>query len=109
MEPGNRTSWRSFACCAAWRAVSFRPTQASRVAPMQSCTSAGRSPRSWSYAFELKPTSEDRFIFEQEQTFFHDTTHFPEPYNDESWSGHSEARVSESTSKIAGYVRRHLD
>src|SRR2546422_3199916 len=54
------------------------------------------------YAFELKPTSEDRFIFEQEQTFFHDTTHYPEPYNDESWSGHSEARVSESTRKIAG-------
>lgn len=61
------------------------------------------------YAFELIPTAEDRFLFEREITYYRDTAKYPSPYSDDIWSGHTEARVSESKRRIASYVAGHLD
>lgn len=61
------------------------------------------------YDFELKPTDDDRFIFSKEATYFHDRAKYPSPYDDELWSGHSEARIAESKKGVAKHVREHLD
>lgn len=61
------------------------------------------------YAFELIPTAEDRFLFEREATYYRDTVKYPSPYSDDIWSGHTEARVSDSKRRIASYVTGHLD
>lgn len=60
------------------------------------------------YEFELKPTNEDRFIFEREQTNYWNKTRYDQPYDDEVWSGHVEARLAESKKNIAKYIRVHL-
>jgi predicted ATPase len=60
------------------------------------------------YAFELRPTAEDRFIFGSETIWFHDQSHYPHPYTIGLGAGHTEARVKDSTERIAGHVRRDL-
>jgi len=59
------------------------------------------------FKFELKPTDEDRFIFERETTYYWDMR-YAKPYDDEEWYGHAEACVAESKKKIAQYIREHL-
>lgn len=61
------------------------------------------------YEFILKPTEEDRFIFDREETFYWATANYPKPYDDEIWSGHVEAHVSESKKRVARYIQGHLD
>jgi predicted ATPase len=61
------------------------------------------------YEFELVPTEKDSFIFEKEVTYYWDKSKFKNPYIDEIWTGHSEARVMESKNRVARYVREHLD
>lgn len=61
------------------------------------------------YEFELKPTNEDRFIFEKEVTYFWNKTSYSLPYSDDSWSGHVEAKIGESKKRIARYVQGHLN
>lgn len=63
------------------------------------------------YEFELKPTGEDRFIFEQEVTYYWDLSRYSDklPYSDEGWTGHTEAQVAGSNKRIARYIRGHLD
>jgi predicted ATPase len=61
------------------------------------------------YEFGLKPTEEDRFIFDREETFYWDTAKYPKPCDDEIWSGHVEARVAESKKRVARYVIEHLN
>lgn len=61
------------------------------------------------YEFVLLPTDDDRFIFEKETTNYWNKSNYADPYNDEIWSGHTEARVMESKRMVAGYVRKHLD
>ncbi|MCI0699159.1 AAA family ATPase [candidate division KSB1 bacterium] len=60
------------------------------------------------YHFQLKPTDEDRFIFDYETTYYWDINNYPSPYVDEAWTGHVEARVAESKKRIAQYIREHL-
>jgi predicted ATPase len=61
------------------------------------------------YEFDLIPTDNDRFLFEREAISYWDTTKFPRPYNDNTWTGHDEARIGEADSKVAKYVRGHLE
>lgn len=62
------------------------------------------------YEFTLIPTDEDRFLFEQEVTWYWDTNRYPTaPGYNEVWSGHAEARVAESTKPVAKYIRELLD
>lgn len=61
------------------------------------------------YAFELRPTAEDRFIFSSESFWYHDRSRYPEPLSTHLGGGHSEARVQHSTENIARYVRDDLD
>lgn len=61
------------------------------------------------YAFELRPTAEDLFIFASETVWYHDRRQYPKPYSIHLGSGHSEARVRESNEAIAGHVRGDLD
>lgn len=60
------------------------------------------------YEFTLSPTDADGFLFEQEATYFWDTTRYERPYAADRWSGHTEGRVSESETRIAKYVQGHL-
>ncbi|WP_447971952.1 AAA family ATPase [Nitrospira sp. Kam-Ns4a] len=60
------------------------------------------------YAFTLKPTAKDQFIFSSETIWFHDRTHFSSPYSIDLGSGHAEARVKDSPKQIARYVRDDL-
>ena len=60
------------------------------------------------YEFVLIPTEEDRFLFEQESTYFWDTVNYQAPYRDETWSGYSESRLVDSEQTIASCVRSHL-
>ena len=46
------------------------------------------------YEFTLRPTDEDGFLFEREATYFWDTQAYEKPYFDESWTGHTKARVT---------------
>ncbi len=64
------------------------------------------------YEFTLRPTDEDGFLFESEVTYYRDMQRYPDPhrpYSGENWSGHSEARVVESTDRVAQHVRRSLE
>lgn len=61
------------------------------------------------YEFELKPTDEDRFIFEKEITFFWDKESYLQPYSGDCWTGHAEAKIGESEKRIAQYVQGCLD
>lgn len=62
------------------------------------------------YEFELTPTDDDRFVFAREATYYHDRVRYPdEPYHDETWEGHSEARVAHSKKRVAAHVREMLD
>jgi predicted ATPase len=60
------------------------------------------------YDFRLKPTDEDRFIFDVETSKYWDKNRYPNYLLDELWSGHSEARIAESKKRIAEYIRSHL-
>ena len=60
------------------------------------------------YAFTLRPTDTDGFLFEREATYYHNTRTHPGPFSDDSWTGHAEARVTESKKRIADHIRRHL-
>lgn len=61
------------------------------------------------YEFELKPTGEDRFIFEQETTYYWDFTRYSDAFRAKPWASHVEAQVAESNQEIAGYIRGYLD
>ena len=61
------------------------------------------------YEFELIPTDDDRFIFGDETTYYWNMSNFPDPGKNESWSGHTEARVVESKKPVASHVRQHLE
>jgi predicted ATPase len=61
------------------------------------------------YEFELRPTTEDRFIFSSETMWYHDRRRFPASYPIHLGKGHSEAQVQKSTEPIANHVRRDLD
>jgi predicted ATPase len=61
------------------------------------------------YAFTLKPTTEDQFIFSSETIWFHDRTRYSEPLPIYLGSGHVEARVKQSDESIAGHVRNDLE
>jgi predicted ATPase len=61
------------------------------------------------YALHLLPTDEDRFVINGEFTHYRDMRRYEYSLNRDAWSGHSEARIAEATSYVAGYVRRHLD
>lgn len=56
----------------------------------------------------LMPTNDDRFIFSEETIGYHDTALYARPYSDSLGSGHSEAKLLDSDSRIAAYVRRDL-
>lgn len=60
------------------------------------------------YELKLKPTDEDRFVFESEITRYWNMGLYKKPYMDELWSSHIEAHVAESKKPIAKYVRGHL-
>lgn len=60
------------------------------------------------YAFELRPTAEDRFIFSSETFFFHNRK-YDNPLSNHLGSGHSEAHIRQSDDRIAKYVRDDLD
>ncbi len=60
------------------------------------------------YAFTLRPTAEDQFIFSSETIWFHDRTRYPNPLSIDLGSGYAEARVKQSTERIAGHVRDDL-
>lgn len=61
------------------------------------------------YAFTLRPTAEDQFIFSSETIWFHDRTRYSSPLSIDLGSGHAEARVKQSTERIAGHVRDDLE
>lgn len=61
------------------------------------------------YAFELRPTVDDRFIFSSETIWYHDRSRYPKPLPIYLGGGHSETHVQKSTERIAGYVRHDLD
>ena len=61
------------------------------------------------YAFELRPTAEDRFIFSNESISYHDRNRHPSPYAIDLGTGHSEARIQQSSERIAGHVRDDLN
>jgi predicted ATPase len=61
------------------------------------------------YAFTLRPTAEDRFIFSSETVWFHDRSRYPKPLSIDLGSGHAETRVKQSTEANAGYVRDDLE
>lgn len=61
------------------------------------------------YEFKLTPTNEDRFIFENEVTYYWDKKSYPQPYSDDYWSGHVEAKIGESKQRIARYVQGYLN
>ena len=61
------------------------------------------------YEFTLSPTDADGFLFEREANYYWDTKRYDRPFSDESWSGHTEAKVTHSKQRIAKYVQRHLE
>ena len=66
-------------------------------------------PHENTYEITLNPTDEDRFIFESETTYYRYIPGHQRPYVDESWAGHSEAKVTNSGRLIAKYVKGHLE
>lgn len=61
------------------------------------------------YAFELVPTAQDSFIFSKEIISFHDRPRYPSPYEITLGSGHKEAAISDSSERVAKYVRACLE
>ena len=61
------------------------------------------------YEFTLSPTDADGFLFEREATSFWDTRRFDRPYFCESWSGHTEARITQSKTRVGRYVQGHRE
>jgi predicted ATPase len=61
------------------------------------------------YEFSLLPTDEDRFVFDTESAYYWDMARYPEPFVADVWTGHTEARIREAKSRVASYVRGHLD
>lgn len=66
-------------------------------------------PHENTYDLILIPTDMDNFLFEREATYYRYMPTNPRPYSDDAWSGHSEAKVAESTQRIAKYVKAHLE
>lgn len=60
------------------------------------------------YNFTLVPTNDDRFIFQNEATSYWNKLKYAKPYFDEFWTGHMEARISESKKGIAHYLNNYL-
>ncbi len=61
------------------------------------------------YSFELIPTEEDSFIFQEELISYHDRFRYPSPYNISLGSGHKETMLSKSKQNVANYVRTDLE
>ncbi len=61
------------------------------------------------YDFQLRPTDEDRFIFDFEIISCRDKPSQDKPSYDENWRGHAEARVAESKKPVAQYLSEHLN
>lgn len=62
------------------------------------------------YEVCLRPTDDDRFIFESEDTYYQDRLRYKHnPMRSEHWEGHSEAQISNSTQNVAKYVRTDLN
>jgi predicted ATPase len=63
------------------------------------------------YECKLVPTAEDRFVFQEENTWFHDKKKYPLPYNEFLGSGHAESRLfqyAELKKRVPIYVANHL-
>lgn len=60
------------------------------------------------YRFQLVPTDEDRFVFQDEYVLFRDRTRHSVPYEDFLGSGQQEALLPKSATNIARYVRDDL-
>jgi predicted ATPase len=61
------------------------------------------------YEFSLTPTDEDRFIFRTENAYYQNMAKYLSPYIADIWEGHTEARIAEAKSRVAGHVRNHLN
>jgi predicted ATPase len=61
------------------------------------------------YQITLLPTDEDRFILENESTHYRNIKKYKIPYSADVWVGHTEARITEAKSRVADYVRDHLE
>lgn len=61
------------------------------------------------YSFELIPTEDDSFIFQEEFISYHDRLLYPNPYNISLGSGHRETMLSKSKERVANYVRTDLE
>ena len=61
------------------------------------------------YEISLSPTDRDGFVFEREATSYWNTSQYGRPFSGDSWSGHTEARVTESKQRIAEYVNGYLE
>lgn len=61
------------------------------------------------YEFTLSPTDAEGFLFEREVTSFWNTQSYDRPFSADSWSGHTEARLTDSKQRVAAYVQRYLE
>ncbi len=61
------------------------------------------------YAFELRPTVDDRFIFSSETISYHNRNRYPIPFSISLGTGHAEAWVKQSNESIANHVCHDLD
>jgi predicted ATPase len=61
------------------------------------------------YGFDLRPTTEDRFIFSNEHIWYQDRRKYPNPYSISLGTGHSEAKVKTSNEKVAVHVNWDLE
>jgi predicted ATPase len=60
------------------------------------------------YRFQLLPTDEDRFIFQEEAIWYHDRIRYSQPLTNIVGRGHQESNLQESTEPIAAHVRADL-
>ena len=61
------------------------------------------------YDISLSPTDRDGFVFEREATSYWNTSRHQRPFSSDSWSGHTEAHVTESKQRIATHVNGYLE
>ena len=64
--------------------------------------------RANSYSCTLVPAVGDGFVFSEETAYFHDRQAYPTPHLTPLGSGHTESKLSSTTSGIAHYVRRAM-
>ncbi|MCP4360916.1 MAG: AAA family ATPase [Chloroflexi bacterium] len=60
------------------------------------------------YSCTLVPSAEDVFVFENENAYFHDRPHYPEPYQLSLGSGNLETWLNNKTSKQNYYVAQYV-